>query len=284
MTSKNYFKIITSIYQKYQPEKVSNVTSLLEKYNGHEEELLESIYSKYSVSVNEKLGIENSVITERAADKIITEDYNKKGNKKYRIAIILLIIVAIGVLFWLFQLNNKSDDNAIFKDQNSNISLAPTPEILQNELKELSYDNFIAFHNNPKQTYLLTNSGYKQLSLFKNGEEQIFVGVNNDTIRSFYTSIVNGDSILINDGYLVWNGNKTQRSFFEKIEAGFKRNYKYYKEEFNDLVGDDTNEEIYSDYNTYIGNYGIEYVATIVFDDKMKTHPQKYIIYIGNSE
>ena len=41
---------ITEIYRKHSPEKMGKVAGLLEKYAGHEEELLESVMEKYGLS------------------------------------------------------------------------------------------------------------------------------------------------------------------------------------------------------------------------------------------
>ena len=63
---KNAEKIILSIYERYNPEKVSTVSALLEKYTGHEDELLESIFTKYNISPEERDAFIKNVEQEKA--------------------------------------------------------------------------------------------------------------------------------------------------------------------------------------------------------------------------
>lgn len=46
---RNYEQIIINIYKQHNPEKVSGVSDLLHKYQGQEEELLESLFQKYNI-------------------------------------------------------------------------------------------------------------------------------------------------------------------------------------------------------------------------------------------
>jgi len=50
---KNYEDILKHIYEKYAPEKISNLSQLIGKYEGREDELLESIMHKYNIPVQE---------------------------------------------------------------------------------------------------------------------------------------------------------------------------------------------------------------------------------------
>jgi len=65
---KNAEKIISSIYERYNPEKLSTVPALLEKYSGHEEGLLESIFTKYNISPEERDVFMQSAGQEEAVD------------------------------------------------------------------------------------------------------------------------------------------------------------------------------------------------------------------------
>lgn len=47
---KNYTKLLTDLYSKYNPEKIADVPNLLNKYNGREKELISSLFVKYSVN------------------------------------------------------------------------------------------------------------------------------------------------------------------------------------------------------------------------------------------
>ena len=51
---------IFQIYERYNPDKLSAVPELLEKYVGQEEDLIENIISKYSISLEEKTELQNS--------------------------------------------------------------------------------------------------------------------------------------------------------------------------------------------------------------------------------
>jgi hypothetical protein len=51
---------IFQIYERYNPDKLSAVPELLEKYVGQEEDLIENIISKYSISLEEKTELQSS--------------------------------------------------------------------------------------------------------------------------------------------------------------------------------------------------------------------------------
>ena len=51
---------IFQIYERYNPDKLSAVPELLEKYVGQEEDLIENIINKYSISLEEKTELQNS--------------------------------------------------------------------------------------------------------------------------------------------------------------------------------------------------------------------------------
>ncbi len=51
---------IFQIYERYNPEKLSTVPELLEKYVGQEEVLIENIINKYCISLEEKAELQNS--------------------------------------------------------------------------------------------------------------------------------------------------------------------------------------------------------------------------------
>jgi len=65
---KNPEKLILSIYERYNPEKLSTVPVLLEKYSGHEDELLESIFTKYNISPEERDEFVRNAGQEKADD------------------------------------------------------------------------------------------------------------------------------------------------------------------------------------------------------------------------
>ena len=73
MAGKNYKKIITELFQTYNPKKVGEVDALLKKFAGREEELIEKIHLKYGGAAAE----------------------TKKRGKTERI---ILLIVALAVL------------------------------------------------------------------------------------------------------------------------------------------------------------------------------------------
>ncbi len=54
MNSKDYKKIITEIYKQYNADKIFEVEKLLFKYKGQEEELLQSIFTKYNISTSDQ--------------------------------------------------------------------------------------------------------------------------------------------------------------------------------------------------------------------------------------
>lgn len=49
---KDYKKLITDIYSRYNPIKIHEVPNLLEKYKGMEEELLLKVYEKYNINLD----------------------------------------------------------------------------------------------------------------------------------------------------------------------------------------------------------------------------------------
>lgn len=99
MTSKHYHKIITAIYQQYNLDKVNEVESLLDKYKGQEEALLQSIYTKYKVSLNDKVRFERTDVIPPTTAEIYNNEAsatNLKPNRKYYwiggVALLLLLI------------------------------------------------------------------------------------------------------------------------------------------------------------------------------------------------
>ena len=52
---KDYFKILADFYSEYNPEKVSEVPFLLNKYKGQEEALLKKLYEKYGISREDQI-------------------------------------------------------------------------------------------------------------------------------------------------------------------------------------------------------------------------------------
>ncbi len=77
-------KVILSVYERYNPEKISTVPELLEKYSGQEDELIESIFNKYDISDTERdsflLTAEQEITGNQFEELIIFEKENKIKN------------------------------------------------------------------------------------------------------------------------------------------------------------------------------------------------------------
>lgn len=211
MTSKDYHKIITAIYRQYNPDKVNKVASLLAKYKGQEETLLQSIYTKYKVSLNEKVRFERTDV----ALPNITEIYNNEAsatninpNRKYYWIGGLLLLLLLTISAWWYNTKEKESNNAdsiqkqnVIQPETSsqNISKDNTkyPSLVLGDLAQL--------RRNPDKIDLLTAKGY-QLNSTENGKK-IFVGTLSDTV------IVEKN----------WSGNVTQISWW----AGTNREWLY---------------------------------------------------------
>jgi hypothetical protein len=53
-TYSNYHQIVEGIYRKHNPDKLADVPKLLDKYQGHELKLIESLFAKYNIGKNEQ--------------------------------------------------------------------------------------------------------------------------------------------------------------------------------------------------------------------------------------
>jgi TonB family protein len=86
---KDYHKLLTDFYLKYNPEKVSDIPFLLEKYNGKEEELLASLFEKYNVS----------------SDVLIETDNTRKNTTKKSLIIggAILVLILGALIFTFFK-------------------------------------------------------------------------------------------------------------------------------------------------------------------------------------
>ena len=73
MNSKDYHKILTEIYKEYNPDKINEIPTLLDKYKRQEEALLQSIIKKYKVSANDVLRLKKWTVQMQADKQISIE-------------------------------------------------------------------------------------------------------------------------------------------------------------------------------------------------------------------
>ena len=91
--SKNYKEIITAFYQKHNPAKLDEISTLLEKYKGKEEEMITKLKNKYEKQTataaplpqkdNNLKGGYKSYNGKKKYMKKNTKKYMKKNTKKY---------------------------------------------------------------------------------------------------------------------------------------------------------------------------------------------------------
>lgn len=85
----NFELLLREIYERYNPSKVDDIKSLLEKSRGYEEDLLSRICKKYGIGYDEI--------------NAIVESENQKTKRKKRIVIGIissLVIILIAVITW----------------------------------------------------------------------------------------------------------------------------------------------------------------------------------------
>lgn len=281
MTSKDYHKIITAIYRQYNPDKVSEVASLLDKYKGQEEALLQSIISKYKVSVNDIWQLTNERKKETPSTEPVyeTDAYApiSKSKTKLWIGIGLagLIVIAFAIWWNYFYREISSNEN---KTSISSDSVSVRENInSETGIKETKYpsinlDDLIALRLHPDDVNTLKAKGYKLLT--STDEEQVYIGSLNDTI-----SVFKGD-----ENSVTWSAGLNRQWLFKYLKEQASRRFEYDKDYSEAEIGDEPPIPVYSQSYSYFDDEGIEHTATIFYKDKQKIIPKSYSFYIGGSE
>ena len=152
MTSDQYRQIVIAIYIKYNPAKLDSVEQLLTKYWGNEDELINSIAKKYSISTTEKEAFLNSVRIDTANTKKVNND--RKPFYAIAVTATTVTIVAIGLYY------NKNGNNNPITVQSSTIT----------DIPKISTNNTIATYTDRNQERQPPNS-----EMESNGEFEVIV-------------------------------------------------------------------------------------------------------------
>jgi hypothetical protein len=265
MTSKDYNKIITSIYLKYNPNKVSEVQNLIDKYKGYEEELLQSIINKYKVTENEiNLILDNN---KKDTNYAFEKTHFSSSYLIYSLLVIVLLLITGNFIYQKFDIKKENDittDTSITKTIN-------TQKLIPKEYETLDLLDLIKLREEPNNTKLIKNKGYQYLET--RNEEKYYVSNMNDTISIYY-------------GNVTWSGGIKNKSLFNHLheQAQNTSALTYDKEYSYDLIGDEPSTPIYRNNFTYFNEDGTEHSAIIFYSDDSKLKPKKYIFYIGDSE
>lgn len=268
MTSKDYYKIITSIYLKYNPIKVGEVQNLIDKYNGYEEELLQSIINKYKVTENEiNLILDNN---KKDTNYAFEKTHYSSNYLIYSLLTIILLLIIGYLIYQKYDIKKEIDITTNTTDT-TNTYNSNTQIITPNKYKTLDLLDLIKLREEPYNTKLIESKGYQYLET--RHEEKYFVGTSKDTISIFYSNVT-------------WCGGIKNESLFNHLheQAQNTSALEYAKDYSYDLIGDEPPAPIYQNNYSYFSEDGTEHSAIIFYSDESKTKPKEYVFYIGDSE
>ena len=77
----NFKEQVTNFYQKYNPSKIADVPSILQKYQGNEKQLLEKLKRKY-ITIPSRHGSNNDIKMENERSKSSIEDDNREKRRQ----------------------------------------------------------------------------------------------------------------------------------------------------------------------------------------------------------
>ncbi len=132
-TSEKCYRIIEAIYQKYNPDKVSDCSALVKKYKGNEQELLNSIFTKYNIDATERAQLIEEALT------IVPDEKLEKSNFKIEF-IVSAIILTLLLFYIIYDRNAKQHD--ILEVKSDTLSASPTGTS-QYVMKKLTIPNSI---------------------------------------------------------------------------------------------------------------------------------------------
>ena len=171
MNSKDYHKILTEIYKEYNPDKINEIPTLLDKYKRQEEALLQSIIKKYKVSANDVLRLTQQEMKAKNVNEVpyvphsdtLPSYTDSKPSRHYRkLWITVAIVIITAIIAWFF----KPQKETLKK------SVETYPSLVLEDLRQL--------RKHPDQTSTIERKGYVLLSAKENS--RTFLGTHLDTV------------------------------------------------------------------------------------------------------
>lgn len=276
MTSKDYHKIITAIYQQYNSDKVSEVAILLDKYKGQEEALLQSIYTKYKVSLNEKVKFERTDIAPPTTTEIPNNgpnDTTLKSKRKYYWIGGMLLLLLLAILVWHYNAEKKGGNKVISTKKENVIQAEPSEQTISKDNKKypsLVLADLEQLRRNPDKTDLLMAKGY-QFSSTENGKE-IFVGTLSDTV-------IVEKNVSDNITQISWWAGTNREWLYNHMRNEMIKKYRYLEEFSNTDESDNILEGLpYFEDESYLDDSNIHYKTYII---KRKTETIGYAVRVN---
>lgn len=145
---KDYNKLLIDFYKKYNPEKVSEVSDLLKKYEGQEEELLSKLYEKYNVNQNDFENVRTSMPSSpKDINEAVYNENVKPSKKNARIyTIVGLIVLLITGAILIFNFYTPKPQKAAEDACNCLSSVLDKQMITEKDVKNV-YDSCRSFLN-----------------------------------------------------------------------------------------------------------------------------------------
>jgi hypothetical protein len=164
----DYNKLLTDFYLKYNPEKLSEVPGLLNKYKGQEEELLIRLREKYKVNqemVEEEKHVDKSQIINE--NDVVEADITKppKNNKKLYIIVGIIALLVIAASIAGIKLSNVSSKDVKIIDYSNLIRQFIQTEDRRNFEEIYSYfsPEFSRYYDIKNPNYSILKSRYEDV-------------------------------------------------------------------------------------------------------------------------